>query len=99
MVAYLVFGFNNVNYREEVLGVFDNVMKADKFIKTFDNIEQGVDRDGSGEEVEPPPYWAVRRRFDALDFYYSYFQIVKYNGDRNLGVLAKYDRVKREISL
>jgi len=92
MVAYLVFGFNNVNYREEVLGVFDNVMKADKFIKTFDNIEQGVGINVDQTEGK----W---KGFDALDFYYSYFQIVKYNGDRNLGVLAKYDRVKREISL
>jgi hypothetical protein len=92
MVAYLVFGFNNGSYREDVLGVFDNVMKADKFIKTFDNIEQGIDLNVDQTKGK----W---KGFDALDFYYSYFQIVKYNGDRNLGVLAKYDRVKREISL
>jgi|688.fasta_scaffold530451_1 hypothetical protein len=92
MIAYLVFGFNSLDYRDQVLGVFDNVMKASKYIKSLDNIQEGVDTN-----VDPTKgKW---NGFNALDFHYSYFQIVKYNGDKNLGVIAKYDRIKREISL
>jgi hypothetical protein len=92
MIAYLVVGFNSLDYHDQVLGVFNNAPKASKYIKSFNNIQEGVDTN-----VDPTKgKW---NGFNALDFRYSYFQIVKYNGDRNLGVLAKYDRVKREISL
>lgn len=91
MIAYLVFGFNSLDYRDQVLGVFDNAMKASKYIKSFNNIQEGID-------INVDPTKGKWNGFDALDFRYSYFQIVKYSGDKNLGVIAKYNRIKEQIS-
>ena len=91
MIAYLVVGFNSLDYNEQVLGVFESAMKASKYIKSFDNIREGVD-------LNIDPTKGKWNEFDALDFRYSYFEIVKYSDGDNRTVVAKYDRVKREIT-